>query len=387
MRTSVVLGLGFGDEGKGSMVNFLCKVHKNERPLVVRFSSGHQVGHTVVEGDLRHVFSNFGSGTLSDVPTYWSEYCTMNPSAIRSEGEALKKMGVFPTLYINDNAMVTTPYDILKNRMSETKNRHGSVGVGFGSTIQRNEDHFKLYARDLKFPKILDIKLKHIAEIYHKSTFVEYPDGYVEKLINNFKLDCKYVVNEHMFVSRINDVIYDKQFGHLIFEGNQGIMLDQDYGFFPNVTRCNTTSKNAFEIMKKYGVHTGETNVYYMTRAYQTRHGNGEMINEGMDVQYIAENPLETNVQGEFQGSFRKAPLDLQTIKYALSCDKVYNDYSISNLVITCMDQVPERIPIMNGDKLAHMYPSLIGSILNIRPLNIFISKSDKGDFENAMDL
>lgn len=66
---SIVLGTFFGDEGKGQTVHNLCNkyIGKRESVLVVRFSGGHQVGHTVKHGDMMHTFSNFGSGTLLGV--------------------------------------------------------------------------------------------------------------------------------------------------------------------------------------------------------------------------------------------------------------------------------------------------------------------------------
>ncbi len=76
---SIVLGSFMGDEGKGQTVHNICAKNP-ENSLVIRFSGGHQVGHTVKYGDLMHTFSNFGSGTLLGVPTYWSEYCTVDPN-------------------------------------------------------------------------------------------------------------------------------------------------------------------------------------------------------------------------------------------------------------------------------------------------------------------
>lgn len=78
---SIVIGAGFGDEGKGTMVNYLCK--QSNKPLVVRFNGGHQMGHGVVENDVRHIFSNFGSGTLVGAPTYISEFCTVDPVELK----------------------------------------------------------------------------------------------------------------------------------------------------------------------------------------------------------------------------------------------------------------------------------------------------------------
>ena len=84
-KYSVVLGIGFGDEGKGITTDYLCHhILRQEglAPMVVRFSGGHQAGHTVYvkessESIIKHIFSSFGSGTLRGCPTYLSQFCTV----------------------------------------------------------------------------------------------------------------------------------------------------------------------------------------------------------------------------------------------------------------------------------------------------------------------
>ena len=148
MKYSSVIGLQFGDEGKGSMVSYLCSQSRN--PLVVRFNGGHQAGHTVLYNGIRHTFSSFGSGTLQGVPTYWSKYCTFYPLAAYNEYLKLQTLGIKkPILYVDPLCPVTTPYDCFSNFLDEKENNHGSVGVGFGSTIKRHESHYKLYFQDL----------------------------------------------------------------------------------------------------------------------------------------------------------------------------------------------------------------------------------------------
>ena len=364
MRISIVLGLVFGDEGKGSFANYRCSIANN--PLVIRFSGGHQVSHTVVVGDKRHVFSNFGSGTFQGAPTYWSEFCTLSPTGILKEGNALREMGVTPKLFINSNAMVTTPFDILQNHRLEEKNNHGSVGVGFGTTIQRNEDHFHLYARDLLYPKIRDEKLRLIINTYYKLNFNpkdEHQHATTKKLYDDFLFACSDLVGRYQIVDNFVGLL-DHEF---IFEGSQGIMLDTDYGFFPHVTRSSTTSKNVFELINKYNLPCDDIQTYYVTRAYQTRHGNGYMTNEGMDTSYIKENPKETNVDG-FQGEFRKTVLDLDLLKYAVDCDRYHNPTGVSRkgIVITCLDQVPENIPVTIGGVLTSVKFNEIGRYCGI---------------------
>jgi adenylosuccinate synthase len=164
-----VIGLGFGDEGKGMVTSHLCSHFNN--PMVVRYSGGHQAGHTVVHKDIKHTFANFGSGTLQGCPTYWSKYCTVDPVGLLNELKILiDKMGAdFDNvkIYIHNECPVTTPYDMLFNRQREKDMMHGSCGVGFGETLGREEDNFHLQFSDLYNPTILKIKLEMIAKYYN----------------------------------------------------------------------------------------------------------------------------------------------------------------------------------------------------------------------------
>jgi adenylosuccinate synthase len=280
--------------------------------------------------------------------------------------------------------MITTPFDILKNIKLDSLNLHGTVGVGFGTTIKRNEDFFHLYARDLQYPKIRDIKLKLLQEKYYE--YISLANSKTQKIIDDFKLACDDLVSRFDIVNTIYDIYLlgssiPTDYFDLIFEGGQGIMLDMDYGFFPHVTRSNTTSKNAIEIINKLGITINERNVdtYYITRAYQTRHGNGPMTNEGMDISYIKDNPLETNVNDGWQGVFRKSILDIGLLRYAFDCDNYNNPKSRKNVVVTCLDQVPDKVPVtgIGGGKLITVDATAIGSCIGIPKQ--FSSYSDKG--------
>jgi adenylosuccinate synthase len=123
-------------------------------------------------------------------------------------------------------------------------------------------------------------------------------------------------------------------------------MLDQDYGFFPHVTRSKTTSVNALQIIKERKWKTTPT-IYYVTRAYQTRHGNGPMTNEDKKLK-LRNNEKETNVKG-IQGDFRVAFLDIDLLRYALSCDSFPRKNANSKFVITCLDQIEGKVPCTMG--------------------------------------
>ena len=328
--TKIVIGLGFGDEGKGLTTSYLCSITEN--PLVIRFNGGHQAGHTVVHNGNRHVFSNFGAGTLQGVPSFWNKDCTIFPRSIVNEHNTLGEFGDCPApiLYVHPLCPVTTPYDFHANQLEEDArgtNRHGSVGTGFGKTIQRQEDFYTLYAQDLFYPSIVKAKLSNIAKYYGD---IRLPS---KETIANFMLD----IEDCLKIIRIDKSFRDLAMEgfNFICEGAQGVLLDQDFGFFPNVTRSNTTSKNAMELL---GLLKPE--IYYVTRAYGTRHGVGFMSKESSAESLGLKNTEnETNVSHKYQGDFRVGEIDTEMINYAIQSDSHFSRGGQKNLVITCLDQ------------------------------------------------
>jgi adenylosuccinate synthase len=176
-------------------------------------------------------------------------------------------------------------------------------------------------------------KLKGIAYYYG---FME--EDQLEKALQDFlgaidRIDWK-----------IDDYTYLNSFENLIFEGSQGILLDMDHGVFPNVTYAHTTSKNAFEICKLLNIEDIE--MYYVTRIYSTRHGNGWMSNEKELV--LKNNEEETCVFNDYQKELRFGELDYDLLNYALLLDGAYVSASKKNLIVTCLDQTDEQIKTEN---------------------------------------
>jgi adenylosuccinate synthase len=330
-----VVGLGFGDEGKGSVVNYLCGQYPI--PLVIRYCGGHQVGHTVVDKEKKHVFSNFGSGTLSGVPTYWSKFCTIDPVGIINEIESLTKIDIIPKLFIDVNCPITTPFDKIYNKQTELKNKHGSCGVGFAATVEREENHYSLVFSDLKYPIIFDKKLQMIEEYYAKILNIDIEQiKDLKQQLANFIIACNQLIllKDYIKEGNLQSISFNQTY---IFESSQGLLLDQNFGFFPHVTRSNLGSKNIVDILKHE-----EIEYYLVTRAYQTRHGNGPMTNESK-VHNIKSNPNETNVKGKWQGEFRRSLLDLDLIQYGIEKDENIKKSKNKTLVITCLDHIVDE--------------------------------------------
>lgn len=337
----IVLGMGYGDEGKGVFTDYLSSTL--DHPVVIRFNGGHQCGHTVMHASGHfHIFSNFGAGTFRRVPGYFSRFCTIDPMGIVREFRALQRMGANPTLFVDPLAMVTTPFDKFYNVSNRANLAHGTVGVGFGATIERNLGPYKLYAQDLFFPAILERKLAAVRDYYR----VKFKTHGLECCIEALELEIMRVDQFMHHVEAARDIIrllaenqlFEMGFKNYIFEGGQGILLDMDFGIFPNVTRSNTTSKNAFEMLRRNGLQSTPA-VYYLTRAYQTRHGNGWMPAESYPVSLI-NNLHETNGAEGHQGEFRKGILDTDMLRYALQCDASFSGNAEKQMVVSCMDQL-----------------------------------------------
>lgn len=124
------------------------------------------------------------------------------------------------------------------------------------------------------------------------------------------------------------------KFDNYIFEGSQGLLLDQDIGFFPHVTRSSVGSKNILELTKGQDIK-----LHLVTRAFQTRHGHGPMTNEHLPNN-IKDNPHEINVLNKYQGEFRRSLLDLDLLKYGITKDNYIKNSRDKELIITCMDLV-----------------------------------------------
>jgi len=354
-----VIDLVFGDGGKGVVTNWLAM--KDPSGVVIRYSGGQQAGHTVVKDGVHHVFSNFGSGTLNGNPTYWSEFCTVDPVGIINELELLQKKGFTPNIMYHSKCPITTSLE--KKRNESCYRDHGTCGVGVGLTWERESKFYSLLMEDLYHPKIFDIKIKMIEEYYN------------DKVSDVFR----YCVEKLITLSNI--MIYDdayKRYKNKIFESSQGLLLDKDYGFFPHVTRSNVGTTNILSM-------ADDMEVFLVTRGYQTRHGKGPMTNVGLLPTLNIKN-VETNVFNKFQGEFRVSLLDLDLLKYSIAKDPYINKHR-DNLVVTCLDQMENDFRVTHRGNISNFtdkleFASFIGEILEVS--NVWINCSEESNLEKV---
>lgn len=357
-KVQCVIGAMYGDCGKGLMTDYFA--HKTPNSVIIRYNSSAQAGHTVTDPNgLRHIFSHFGSGTIVNRPTVLSEHFVVHPILFKKEHNELCVKGFVPNIYVHPDCMVTTPYEMIINQVIENrrgKDRHGSVGVGFGETYER-QCYQTLHVTDLYGdPDDLRDKLMLIRDRWVPSRIQE-SQNYMEdeifdalksdNLLDKFMSDCEF------FVKYTDKFEYDQFQKHdLIFEGAQGLMLDQTFGFFPHVTRSNTGLKNIIDILKNFTVD--DIRVNHVSRAYTTRHGAGPLEFEEDFPDHIIDN---TNHSHVFQGSLRYSPLNVDDFHDVITKDydsvQDLHDYDIiGETTITCMDQLLDIVPFINNGKL-----------------------------------
>lgn len=337
MKHIAVIGLGFGDEGKGRVVDWLCSQEPNptEDVLVIRFSGGPQAAHRVVlPNGVEHIFSSFGSGSLRGVPTLLTEKVLVNPIAILNEYDILeRKCETKPKLYAVRECPIITPYDMAWNRQSKERN-NGTCGAGIFATVRRERAGCHFWLEDLFSSEIVrKFKIEQVARFYHKLKMLpKYTQSFLDactEMIDRKILNCIYPPTRLIHGTRI-------------YEGSQGLLLDQNYGFYPYVTPSNTGIQNL-----KYIARLRE--VYLVTRAYQTRHGNGPM--SPIVENKIKDDINEKNVENEYQGSFRKTILDLDLLKYAANKDLQIKQAS-KKLFVTCTDHVEKEYRMFADGKI-----------------------------------
>jgi len=380
-KAIVVIGANFGDEGKGATVAKVC----NEKAIkdVIRFNGGSQAGHTVTVNGVRHVHQNFGSGTLLGRNTWYTKDVLVNPHYAWSERNDLVDKGIHPNLIrVHPECPVVSPWDIALNQVKEMgrgDKRHGSVGYGIGETVARllNKQAPGLHTEDLMNDSYLvsftgEIQgyyLNQIRKLHLEGGLNDFlnpdPLGYwtsdrvLSKALTEF-LKYPYAFMKTMRLGETRGTIVSSGSDEIkntnvffptselvVFEGAQGLLLDQNRGeYFPHLTRSNTGLQNVVKTCDEEGCDIEE--VLYVTRPYITRHGAGPVLaKDGVECDdYWTLGQDRTNVPGKYQGTIRYAHLDWAGLRKRISQDLQYLGTKYRprvKVMVSCTDQISNQ--------------------------------------------
>jgi adenylosuccinate synthase len=353
LRAYIVVDLGFGDSGKGLLTDYL--VRRFKAGVVIRYNGGAQAGHNVLTPDgLHHTFSQFGSGTfIPQVRTYLSRYVVIHPTALLIEGDILEGKGVpnpFSRLRVSDQALVITPFHQAVNRIRELVrgiDRHGSCGVGVGETVEdaRLDPGNCILAGDLNNPAVLlrkiqvirgqkldqvlalckgasrEVQLERELEIFQQEGVI---DAWMASISRVRELGL--VVSDGTLKQWLNET------GNVVFEGAQGVLLDEDAGFHPYTTWGNCTAANAQEIIMDMAPGSSVFKIGVI-RSYAMRHGPGPLPTETNELIPMV---YDQNTFNEWQGAVRYGWFDAVLARYALNTTG-----GVNFLAVTHMDILP----------------------------------------------
>lgn len=367
-------GLGFGDEGKGATVDWLCRHHQvNPRaipPLVVRYNGGPQCSHAVTLPDGRvHCFHQFGSGTLSGCRTYLYRSMIVDPLSLYREGMDIAKnfkdvhvdfaQPPFHLMSIHPGCLITTRFHKLWNKLVCAQYNVGTCGFGVGITRELSLVHGRP-----RVISVVDLMLGRAALGYKLSDLKEYLIW--RAFENNVPsqplkdLEVRFVLSDLLekwteMVGRGLQSFDSPSFSETyILEGAQGFLLDQEYGFLPNNTWSDLSTGAAMEFLSDYNAMPGKDHTHEflgITRCYATRHGNGPFPTQYMPsrLSRLTRDPLvdPNNPSNQYQGDFRFGMFDEVLFKYA--CENIGKAMPLTGLVVNHMDEYPRDELVCSG--------------------------------------
>ncbi|OGL96817.1 hypothetical protein A2318_04075 [Candidatus Uhrbacteria bacterium RIFOXYB2_FULL_45_11] len=357
-QAHLVVDLSNGDAGKGTIVDALVRKHRAHS--VFRFNGGAQAAHRVVTDDGRsHIFQQFGAGTfVPGVRTILSEFMLVQPWILAYEEAQLQRVGVtdaFTRLFIHERAPIITPFHRAANQMRERSRgdgRHGSCGIGVGETAKdatECEEELILRMGDICDREMFTAKMHRVRKYKYdqmrlliaaqrhdpdaESNILAFEDlsevdYWTEQLFAD--IDKFHIVDDAFIESILKDE------GDVVFEGAQGVLIDEWRGFHPYTTWSTCTFQNAIQLLSRAN-YAGEVHRIGVVRAYATRHGPGPFVSE--DV-HLTECLLDAcNKMDPWQREFRVGHFDCVSTRYAINACG-----GIDSLAITCLDRLREEL-------------------------------------------
>ena len=325
-----VIGLQWGDEGKGKIVDYLSE----NFDLVTRYQGGNNAGHTVIVENITYKLNLIPSGVIRGKVCFLGQGIVLDPDHFIQEYKKITEKITDPRIYLSSNIPLILNYHKQLDRINESiltgESKIGTTSKGIGPAYQDKVGRKSIKLYDLTNPHSLKEKLLSIKKFYDPilKTFDEDLidiDKNLE-LLNNFFIQVKNLIVDNNVIKK------DYSNKKILFEGAQGALLDLDHGSYPFVTSSNTISSN-ISIGSGLQVDYETIGIF---KAYATRVGNGPFPSELFDKigDYIANKGVEFGTVTKRKR--RCGWLDLVSLKYSCEINNV------KELCITKVDVLNE---------------------------------------------
>lgn len=385
MDSVIVCGMQFGDEGKGSFIDYLA--HEKNAHCIIRYNGGSQSSHTVItpSGSF-HKFSQLGSGMFFDkCHTYITENMVVNldnlivEMRVFSRTTGIEISELIQRMHIHENCFLVTPYHKLINKLrelSQGSERRGSVGTGVSEVryllsepkLSPNGKKLGLQVKDIykrysNQPIIGQLEeLQHYVQQFYEQNQLEIEKNMPEEMKKTMEKEIEYLLAPKAFLQiaseyitklkhapreiNLSQCVYDtyelsfkKKCYQAIWEGSQGLLIDSVYGIKPNTTFLDTTNHFAVSIsyvsdkIKKIGI----------AKAFTSRHGMGVFPTETIEVSSKVSD--DNQDESFWNGKIRFGWFDAILLRYAQKINQV------DELYLSCLDQLSdfETLKICNA--------------------------------------
>ena len=347
MSLNVLLGLQWGDEGKGKIVD----VFAPQYDIIARFQGGPNAGHSLEFDNVKHILHNIPSGVFhKEITNVIGNGVVIDPVTFKQEIDELEEKGVNinSNLLISRKAHLILPTHKILDAASEAakgKSKIGSTLKGIGPTYMDKTGRNGLRVGDLELDEFKE-KYNFLKD-KHKTLLAQFDFDYnVEEIEKEWFEAIKTIKRFHFIDSEhfINQKIIEGK--SVLAEGAQGTLLDIDFGSYPFVTSSNTICAGACTGL---GVSPGSIKeVYGIFKAYCTRVGSGPFPTELED-----ETGQKLQNQGNEFGATTGRPrrcgwLDLPALKYAIMLN------GVTQLIMTKADVLTnfDKIKVCTGYKM-----------------------------------
>jgi adenylosuccinate synthase len=351
MAVDVILGLQWGDEGKGKIVDVLSPKYD----IVARFQGGPNAGHTLEFGDTKFVLHQVPSGIFQpNTMNVIGNGVVLDPLVFKKEIVDLSSLGVEASnrIIISDKASLILPTHKLIDQAQEKKkgdNKIGSTLRGIGPAYQDKYGRNSIRAGNILEPDFRN-KLNELVKLHLK--IIESLDGditVVPAMVEEFFEACEFLKKFRIQATEIylNNALDEGK--AVLAEGAQGSLLDVDFGSYPFVTSSNTLSSGACSGL---GVSPRRiSKIIGIFKAYCTRVGSGPFPSELFDDmgKELAE---KGNEFGATTGRPRRVGwLDLQALKYSCMLNGVTDLFMMKADVLDGIEniEVLEKYPLAPG--------------------------------------
>lgn len=340
MKMDVLLGLQWGDEGKGKIVDVLAPQYD----VVARFQGGPNAGHTLEFDGIKHVLHQIPSGIFREnIRNIVGNGVVLDPVILRKEIEGLQRFNISfkKNLFVSKKATIIIPtHKLLDAAYEKSKGdkKIGSTLKGIGPTYQDKIGRVALRIGDILADDFREKYTALVAKHQEILSFYDFEASNLPELEKAFFEAVEFCKTLNLVESEyeVNDLLQEGK--KVLAEGAQGSLLDIDFGSYPFVTSSNTMAAGACTGLGVSPSKIGE--VFGIFKAYCTRVGSGPFPTELFDATGEAMRK-EGNEFGSTTGRPRRCGwLDLPSLKYSIMINGVTQLFMMKADVLNIFDEI-----------------------------------------------